>query len=167
MLEQENHLLNLPIPWTDKTPVAAEHQKHRETFYPNKDWRWWHRDFILQASTASLNPTILLWTEYRSYWDNLLSSAIPSMYILPKCWDGISMFLSLWMREWRITHTLWFPISPMSDDNNRVESSYIIPTTYFSPSLLRRAANAEDDSHRRWKIHKRCGIKLFQIEVNF
>lgn len=27
----------------------------------------------------------LLWKEYRSHWDNLLSSAIPSMYILPKC----------------------------------------------------------------------------------
>lgn len=46
--------------------------------------------------------------------------------------------------------------SPMSNDNNRVES-YIIYTTYFS-SLLRGVANAEDD------IYGRCeSCKLFVV----
>lgn len=72
----------------------------------------------------------------------------------------------LWMRESGITNTLGLFICPVSD-NNLVESSYIIHTAYFTSSLLRRAANAEDDSYGRWESHKSCGIKMFQIEVNF
>lgn len=60
-----------------------------------KDWLWLHSDLTLKAFIASLHPTILLWKEYWSHWDNLLFSYIPGMYILPKRWAGISVFISV------------------------------------------------------------------------
>lgn len=51
-------------------------------------------DFIPKASITSPKLTILLWKEYRSYWDNLLFTIL-SMHVLLKCCNRISVFISM------------------------------------------------------------------------
>lgn len=101
-IEPESYTLETSHPMYKQTlletlvlvPIAVGIPKKLGDFFPPnkyKDQIWWNGDFIPKASIASLNPT----KEYRTYRDNLFFSAIPSLYILPKCWNGISMFLSL------------------------------------------------------------------------
>lgn len=114
-----------------------------------------------------LNPSLPFYCGKNIDVTGTIDFSLPFLVCTP-CQNLKMAFLCfyLWMRESGITNTLGLLICPVSD-NNLVESSYIIHTTHFTSSLLRRAANAEDDSYGRWRSHKSCGIKMFQIEVNF
>jgi hypothetical protein len=46
-------------------------------------------------------------------------------------------------------------------------SHHRLCTPHIFSSLFRRAANAGDDSYRRWKSHKSWGLKIFPTAANF